>query len=358
MKLPNGYGTVTRLPGKRRNPWRVRKTDKWIIDPDTGRARQTFVNIGYFPTRQEALQALADYNADPYDLKTDTITFAEVYERWSKDYFPTLANNSSVRTITAAYNYCSPLYQTRMRDLRVNHLEQTILNAQVGDSTKGRIKSLFNMMYRYALAHEIVSRDYASLMFANGNPIKRESQKEAVPFSPEEISLLWDSLGIVPFVDMILIGIYSGWRPQELAILKIADIDLEAGTMRGGLKTDAGKNRIVPIHPIIKPLIENRMNEAKLLKSDFLFNDPNGQQGTVLTYDKYRGRFSKVMTSLKLSHRPHETRHTFISLAKMCHMDEYILKLIVGHAITDITEKTYTHRTMEQLRIEIEKITK
>ena len=100
------------------------------------------------------------------------------------------------------------------------------------------------------------------------------------------------------------------------------------------------------------------MNEAKLFKSDFLFNDPNGQQGTVLTYDKYRGRFSKVMTSLKLSHRPHETRHTFISLAKMCHMDEYILKLIVGHAITDITEKTYTHRTIEQLQKEICKITK
>lgn len=47
---------------------------------------------------------------------------------------------------------------------------------------------------------------------------------------------------------MILIGIYSGWRPQELSILKIADIDLENNTMFGGLKTDAGRNRCVPIH--------------------------------------------------------------------------------------------------------------
>ena len=94
---------------------------------------------------------------------------------------------------------------------------------------------------------------------------------------------------------MVLIGIYSGWRPQELSILQIADIDLEAETMKGGLKTDAGKNRIVPIHPIIKPLIENRMKEANTLQSEYLFNDINGQQGTYMTYDKYRKRFQKVM---------------------------------------------------------------
>lgn len=80
-----------------------------------------------------------------------------------------------------------------------------------------------------------------------------------MPFTDEEIQQLWDSKDLIPFADMVLIGIYSGWRPQELSILQITDIDLEAGTMKGGLKTDAGKNRIVPIHPVIKPLIENRM---------------------------------------------------------------------------------------------------
>ncbi|BCN32099.1 hypothetical protein bsdtb5_33940 [Anaeromicropila herbilytica] len=40
---------------------------------------------------------------------------------------------------------------------------------------------------------------------------------------------------------MILIGIYSGWRPQEMSILKVQDIDLENHTMFGGLKTDAVK---------------------------------------------------------------------------------------------------------------------
>lgn len=357
-KLPNGFGCIYKLSGKRRKPFAVRKTDKWIIDPVTGKAKQTYINIGYYATREEAMIALAEYNENPYDIKADSITFSEVYEKWNKGYFPTLSNSSSIRTITAAYAYCNGLYDMRMKDIRVSHLEGTILNADVGDSTKGRIKSLFNMMYKYAVAHDIVDKDYASVMFANGNPIKRERTKEPIPFTDEEVQQLWDNKDSIPFADMVLIGIYSGWRPQELSILQITDIGLEAGTMKGGLKTDAGKNRIVPIHPVIKPLIENRMKEADTLQSGYLFNDVNGQQGTYMTYDKYRKRFQKVMDRLKMKHRPHETRHTFITKAKACSVDEYILKLIVGHAIEDITEKVYTHRTMEQLKSEMEKITK
>lgn len=358
LKNPNGFGSVFKLSNSshRRNKWGARKTDKWIIDPNTGRKKQLYINIGYYPTRELAMQALANYNENPYDIKADSITFAEVYEKWSENYFPTLSNPSSIRTITAAYAYCNGLYDMRMKDIRVSHLEGTILNANVGDSTKGRIKSLFNMLYRYCLAHDIVDKDYASVMFVNGSPIKRERAKEVVPFTVREIIELWSSKDLIPFTDMILIGIYSGWRPQELSILKIVDIDLEAGTMKGGLKTDAGKNRIVPIHPDIRPLIENRMQEATTLQSEYLFNDPNGQQGTHMTYDKYRKRFQKVMDRLKMNHRPHETRHTFITKAKESNVDEYILKLIVGHAIEDITEKVYTHRTIEQLKAEMNKI--
>ena len=80
------------------------------------------------------------------------------------------------------------------------------------------------------------------------------------------------------------------------------------------------------------------------------------ENGLPMTYDKYRGRFNKIMQKLNLKHHPHEARHTFITLGKKAGMDEYILKLIVGHAIADITERVYTHRAMEQLHEEINKI--
>lgn len=357
-KLPNGFGSVYRLSGKRSKPFRAVITNKWILDPVTGKNRQMRQTVGYYATREQAMIALVNYNENPYDLDTENITFTEVYEKWSEQYFNTLSNPSSIRTVKAAYAYCNGLYNMRMRDIKVSHLEGTVLNADVGSATKSRIKSLFNMMYKYAVAHDICEKDYAAVMFSNGNPIKQDTQKEVIPFTEEEIENLWQSLDTIPFADMILIGIYSGWRPQELAILKISDIDTEAGTMKGGLKTEAGKNRIVPIHSLIKPLIEKRIQAALSLHSDYLFNDVNGQQGTYMTYDKYRSRFSKVMKRLNMTHRPHEVRHTFITKAKACNMDEYVLKLIVGHAINDITEKVYTHRTIEQLKTEMEKITR
>ncbi len=234
-----------------------------------------------------------------------------------------------------------------MRDIRVAHLEQTMREAKVGDDTKGRMKSLYNQMFRFAMKHEIINKDYAALC----NPVKRTKPSEPkVPFTEEEIQLLWDNVNY-SVVDMILIEIYSGWRPQELALLKTKDIDLENGTMFGGIKTDAGRNRYVPIHPKIRPLIEKRYDT----NNEQLFNDFSSKEPR-MTYDKYEQRFKRIMDYLGLKHRPHETRHTFITRAKEAGVDEYCLKLIVGHQIGDITEKVYTHRTLENLKQEIEKI--
>lgn len=87
-----------------------------------------------------------------------------------------------------------------------------------------------------------------------------------------------------------------------------------------------------------------------------LFYDDNGKNGSELDYGMYYTRFKEIMARLKMKHTPHEARHTFITLAKEAEMNEYCLKLIVGHEIGDVTERVYTHRTIENLRTEIEKI--
>ena len=77
-----------------------------------------------------------------------------------------------------------------------------------------------------------------------------------------------------------------------------------------------------------------------------------------ITYDKYADRFAKVVTALKLKkdHRPHDPRMTFVTMAKKANVDEYTIKKLVGHSVTDITEATYTERDLEWLRTELEKI--
>ena len=123
MKLPNGYGSVTRLSGNRRKPYLARVTLGWITDEQTGKSVQNRVTIGTFKTKKEALQALAEYSANPYDIQTSNITLAELYQKWTEAYFPTLESESSSRTITAAWRYCHAIYGMRVKDIRARHIK-------------------------------------------------------------------------------------------------------------------------------------------------------------------------------------------------------------------------------------------
>ena len=78
----------------------------------------------------------------------------------------------------------------------------------------------------------------------------------------------------------------------------------------------------------------------------------------MLTYNRYQKGFSRVWDELKLNidHRPHDGRTHFVTSAKKYGVDEYAIKYIVGHKISDITEKVYTKREFEWLKEEIEKI--
>jgi integrase len=57
--------------------------------------------------------------------------------------------------------------------------------------------------------------------------------------------------------------IYSGLRPSELVKIETANIDIESRTMKGGIKMETGKNRVIPINKKILPFIEARNGEWK-----------------------------------------------------------------------------------------------
>lgn len=333
MKRANGDGSVYKIGGKRRKPFGARITVGWQIDPNTGSARQIYQSIGTFATRVEAETALNNYLQNPYDIEAHKITFSGVYDLWSAEYYETLKNPSSARSYKAAYNYCSPIYDVRMRDLRVSHLQGVIKDADVGEATKGRMKSLFNLMYKYAMIHEIVDKDYSALFVQK---VGKRDKTKRIPFKNSEVQRLWKirDFGVA---DMILFSLYTGFRPSEVLLIENCNVDLERWRIKGGMKTEAGTDRIVPIHSRIRSLVVDHYNP----ENKFLF--PN-EKNQFMTYDQYRGRFKKVMRFLGITHTPHEARHTFISCAKHFKVDENLLKAIVGHKIRDVTEAVYTHR--------------
>lgn len=54
-------------------------------------------------------------------------------------------------------------------------------------------------------------------------------------------------------------------------------------------------------------------------------------------------KMKSIMEQLNIDHRPHDTRHTCISLLTMAGVDDRIIKKIVGHSGKTVTEMVYTH---------------
>lgn len=369
-RLPNGFGQISKVKGQNlRKPFRamvsVGKNSKGrpickLLKPEA-----------YFSTYNEAYEALIEYNKNPYDLDA-AMTVKELYEKWTDEYFKKLSSSSSIRTITSAWAYCSSIYDMRASDVRARHIKGCIDEGTAnikGKETKpsagikSRIKSMFNLMFDYALEYEIVDKNYARTFNISDDIVreKEEAKRGHIPFTNEEIDLLWKNINTIPYIDVLLIQCYSGWRPQELGLIEVKNVDLENRTFSGGIKTNAGKDRVVPIHPKIYNLVAKKYNEAKELGSEYLINCTDGQTHTgsiKMTYDKYQVRFCKIRDILHLNpqHRAHDGRMHFITMAKKYGVDEYAIKYIVGHAIQDITEKVYTKRELDWLAEEIEKI--
>lgn len=366
-RLPNGFGQITELKkANLRNRFRVMVT---VGKTSTGRPIAKLLKPeAYFATYNEAYQALIEYNKNPYDLSA-SISVAELYEKWTSDYFPTLKSDSSARTITAAWLYCSSIYDMRASDVRARHIkgcmEDGVANIKGEErrpsaGTKSRIKSLFNLMLDYAVEYEIVDRNYARTFNVSDDIVKEteEAKRGHIPFTEEEIETLWDNIDVKQYVDVILFQCYSGWRPQELGLLRLENINWENGTIIGGMKTEAGTNRVVPIHPKVRHIVKRKYKEAMELGSEYLFNCTDSRGDMKLTYDKYQKRFMKIVGELKLNdqHRAHDPRVHFTTMAKKYKLDEYAIKYIVGHSISDITERVYTQREIEWLIEEIKKI--
>ena len=74
-RLPNRFGSIYKLSGSRRRPYGARV---W----NTKKYKYTY--IGYYTTETETIQALTDYNKNPYDISLNNTTLLDLYEMFKK----------------------------------------------------------------------------------------------------------------------------------------------------------------------------------------------------------------------------------------------------------------------------------
>ena len=317
MKLGNGMGGISKASGNRRKPYCARVTTGWSFDEATMKKKQVQKVIGYYRTKSEALQALVDYNRDPYNLDATQVTFNDLFKMVT-------FTESSRRNYMAAYKYLAPVADLPIRSIKPAQLQDCINSCQT--SQQPLIKTICKRVYRQAMMHEYVERDISQFITAKS----KDTEIERELFTQEEIIELW-SLKKYWWAKVTLILLYTGMRTKELKTIDLDMLDLDDRW----LDIPFGKNKYsvrgIPLHLLILPLIK-----------DYMINGGN-------LYGYSHSTLNKALNAFH-GHRAHDTRHTFTTKMRECKVDHVIIQRLLGHAPSDITYKVYTHLNKEELK--------
>ena len=338
-KLPNGFGSIKKLSGNRSRPFAAYPPTKEF---NLNGSPVTQPAIGYYEDWHKAFDALREYSANPYDLAHENITFSELFDLYFKvkyiDNKKKKFSKASAASTKVAFKNCSALHSRKFKDLRKYDLQNIVDSCPLKHSILELIVTLFKQMYKFAKENDITDKDYSEFVRIN----IPDDDESGEPFTQEELSILWNN-NQDKTVQFILVMVYSGFRIKAFETI---EINKNEQYFKGGVKTKAGKNRIVPIHSSIfsyalafQPL---NFNASTFREKSFY---PALQQ---LGIDK---------TISGKRHTPHDCRHTFSWLCDKYKIDELSKHLLMGHSLGgDVEKSVYGHRTIEELRTEINKI--
>jgi integrase len=275
-------------------------------------------------------------------------TLDEVKEMWAEDHYRDLSA-SGISSYEFSYRYLDKYYDRPFKSLKYRHYQKAlnrIKDSGLHYSTQKKFKNLVGQLCSFAIKNEISDCNYAPML----NLDRNKAVHKKVPFSDKEITKLWNNVGRVANADIVLILIYTGLRISEfLRVSTKDDVDIEGEYffVRES-KTEAGTNRIVPIHKQILPLIKKRMKFDRLAVS---------MDRTVYeTYSQIARAFANVMKALNMKHTIHETRHTCATLLDRFNANFSATQMILGHAGSNITRAVYIHKHTEDLKEAINKI--
>ena len=351
MRLPNGLGSVHQIGGgkNRRRPWRARVPAHVEFDMETGKATQKYITVGYYETELEAIEALMEYRKNPYTLEASSCSFEDVFEMWKVKKYPELSP-ASQRAYNAAFKGCNAIHKMKMRDIRASHLEDVMANIEGKHQVQSRLKTFWGLVFKYAMEHDIIQKNYSQFVKVRD----KDEGTTRTPIPPEDREKIWKAIDAGDqAAELAMIYIYTGMRATELIKVKKKDVDLEKRILIGGLKTDAGKDRHIPIHKCILPFVERLMQKG----TEYLVTREKDGKDIPVTYATLtKNIWNPLMERLEFpEYTLHYCRHTCATLLREAKIEEDIRKLILGHSNDDITDR-YTHHPDEMLVEAMDKV--
>lgn len=339
MKRANGTGCIRKLSGNRRKPYQVMITTGYERNDETGKTKQVVKQLGTYRTRDDAEEALNEYNKSSLDFETTTMTFSQIYEIWSKQKFKEV-KEKTVKNYKSAYKHCKDIYNVPLKDLKTMHMQKVVDNCGHGTQTKSIIKSIMAGVFEYANMNDIVDKNYADFIKIE----EYETEIERNPFKNKEIKNMWENKDDL-YYRITIILIYTGMRVNELLKMKRECCDLKERSLYIHDAKNKYSERKVPIHNKIFDIIKEFYDKGH---EYLISNDKNKK----VVYETFRNHYIKMFEG----HTIHDTRHTFESEAKKKKMDILYTQKIVGHAPDNIDGRIYMHIDFLTLLEEIQKI--
>ena len=332
-KRGNGQGTVYKdTNGK----WIAEYTIGW--DEGDGKLSRKKRKKRGFATKAEAIAYLPNLKQD-LPQQDMNVKFKDLYKKWLEGHTEKVTK-STIDCYKSAYKYFSSLYYVEIAKIRTEHMQKCIDECPHGTRTKENMKALGTSLWRYAMQLDIVDRNYAEYLY-----IKKEEQAEKIAFSKEHLDTMWANVDKVPNIKYVLLLCYTGMRLSEMLGAMTENYYPEDGYFITGIKTDAGKKRVITISPKIRPFFDD------FGKGKHLF--------TELSAKKFRGDlYYPALQELGLDpldeegdhiYTPHCCRHTFATLMKDVPAPPTDKQKLIGHAKFEMTAH-YTHTDLESLK--------
>lgn len=316
-RLANGQGSVYKLAGRRSRPWAARKTIGWN---EKGQPQYKF--IGYFRTKTDAMAALMDYNKSPHSLNGERLK--DIYEPFFESYKEKRAD-TTIESMETKWRHLSPLHDANISDLTRKDIQLFFDNLDATDNTKRKVKIALKLIFDYAVRYDIIPPERTAILdYLDLTGSKDVERRPHNRITDEEIEHLWDMDDEIS--QFVLYLIYTGLRCGEYQNVTDAG-SIENNIIHvGKSKTAAGVRDI--------PLSDKALKLTKI---------PHFS-----SYDTMKYRYKIWREKNGFDHKLHDTRHTCISLLTEAKTDERVIRAIVGHSGSSITEQVYTHISIEE----------
>ncbi len=334
----NGQGTVY----KRGSSWCCEKT--FGFEPKAeGGYRRILARKAGFKTKSEALEYVFQLT-DPRlkvskGTRSTNIFLKDLYDLW----LPThkARKKSTIDCYKAGFKLFRPLWYVSMADMDIDDLQEcldeyTPKRGTSGRRTRENARTCLGLIYKYGMPRGYIPPNASgNSNLANFLTIISGGAPQKEGLSMEELELVRSAIGSVEYADYVYAACYLGFRPSAFLALDASDYDRKEKALRGGIKTEAGINRIVTISPKIQPIID-RLARDKIRGP--LFCDANGNAFSLASY---RDKFYKILKHVGIvnpvgpngMHRltPHSCRHTFATLIKSVAAPDKDKLELIGH---------------------------